>query len=175
MFFLQIFTIPSSSRHEKCCQMLRSKEILEKRHGEPIKFLFLPKMGLLESQAGNEKKFWLWISYFYDQKFLIIHNQQFLSLPAWLPKRPILCRNRNFIGSPCLFSTISLVLICIMCLGLMLVPHSWRWRKGYPGAQPAPIGLLNKGQERSIGNKGWPSTICWKLYKNIGVIKGHPR
>ena len=26
------------------------------RHGEPIKFLFLPKMGLLGSQAGNEKK-----------------------------------------------------------------------------------------------------------------------
>jgi hypothetical protein len=26
-----------------------------KRHREPIKFLFLPKMGLLGSQAGNEK------------------------------------------------------------------------------------------------------------------------
>ena len=42
------------------------------------------------------------------QKLLIIHNQQFFSLPAWLPKRPILGRNRNFIGSPCLLSTISL-------------------------------------------------------------------
>jgi hypothetical protein len=31
------------------------KEIVERRHGEPIKFLFLPKMGLLGSQAGNEK------------------------------------------------------------------------------------------------------------------------
>jgi hypothetical protein len=39
---------------------------------------------------------------------LIIHNQQFFSLPAWLPKRPILGRNWNFIGSPCLLSTISL-------------------------------------------------------------------
>ena len=32
------------------------KEIVEKRHGEPIKFLFLPKMGLLGSQASTEKK-----------------------------------------------------------------------------------------------------------------------
>ena len=31
------------------------KEIVERRHGEPIKVLFLPKMGLLGSQAGNEK------------------------------------------------------------------------------------------------------------------------
>jgi hypothetical protein len=29
------------------------KEIVERRHGEAIKFLFLPKMGLLGSQAGN--------------------------------------------------------------------------------------------------------------------------
>ena len=42
------------------------------------------------------------------QKLLIIHNQLFFSLPAWLPKRPILGINRNFIGSPCLLSTISL-------------------------------------------------------------------
>jgi hypothetical protein len=32
------------------------KEIVERRHGDPIKFLFLPKMGLLGSQASNEKK-----------------------------------------------------------------------------------------------------------------------
>ena len=32
------------------------KEIVERRHGEPIKFLFLPKMGLLGSQASTEKK-----------------------------------------------------------------------------------------------------------------------
>jgi hypothetical protein len=32
-----------------------NKEIVERRHGEPIKFLFLPKIGLLGSQAGNEK------------------------------------------------------------------------------------------------------------------------
>ena len=30
-----------------------TKEYLEGRHGEPNKFLFLPKMGLLGSQAGN--------------------------------------------------------------------------------------------------------------------------
>ena len=40
---------------------LETKEIVERRHGEPIKFLFLPKMGLLVSQAGNEKNCWLWI------------------------------------------------------------------------------------------------------------------
>jgi hypothetical protein len=33
-----------------------NKEIVERRHGEPIKFLFLPKMGLLDCQASNEKK-----------------------------------------------------------------------------------------------------------------------
>ena len=34
-----------------------TKEIVERRHGEPIKFLFLPtKMGLLGSQASTEKK-----------------------------------------------------------------------------------------------------------------------
>jgi hypothetical protein len=37
------------------------KEIVERRHGEPIKFIFLPKMGLLGSQAGNEKNCWSWI------------------------------------------------------------------------------------------------------------------
>ena len=37
------------------------KEIVERRHEEPIKILFLPKMGLLGSQAGNEKNCWLCI------------------------------------------------------------------------------------------------------------------
>ena len=42
----------------------------------------------------------------------IPHNAQpiFFSVLAWLPKRPILGRNRNLIGSPCLLSTISLTL-----------------------------------------------------------------
>ena len=35
------------------------KELVERRHGEPLKFLFPPKMGLLGSQAGNEKNRWL--------------------------------------------------------------------------------------------------------------------
>ena len=39
--------------------VIHPKEIVERRHGEPIKFLFLPKMGLLGSQAGNEKNCWL--------------------------------------------------------------------------------------------------------------------
>ena len=33
-----------------------SKEYVERRHGQPIKFLFLPKMGLLGSQASTKKK-----------------------------------------------------------------------------------------------------------------------
>ena len=32
----------------------QTKETVERSHGEPIKFLFLPKMGLLGSQASNE-------------------------------------------------------------------------------------------------------------------------
>ena len=32
------------------------KEIVERRQGEPIKFLFLPKLGLLGSQASTMKK-----------------------------------------------------------------------------------------------------------------------
>ena len=50
----------------KCSVLLFDKklsgqlqEIVERRHREPIKFLFLPKMGLLGSQACNEKKCWL--------------------------------------------------------------------------------------------------------------------
>jgi hypothetical protein len=35
------------------------KEIIERRHKEPIKFPFLPKIGLLGSQAGDEKECWL--------------------------------------------------------------------------------------------------------------------
>ena len=36
--------------------LIYTKEIVKRRHGEPIKFLFLPKMGLLGSQASTEKK-----------------------------------------------------------------------------------------------------------------------
>jgi hypothetical protein len=34
--------------------MVVVKEIVERRHGEPIKFLFLPKMGLLGGQASKK-------------------------------------------------------------------------------------------------------------------------
>jgi hypothetical protein len=37
----------------------RPEEIVERRHGEPIQILFLPKMGLLDSLADNEKNCWL--------------------------------------------------------------------------------------------------------------------
>jgi hypothetical protein len=38
-----------------------SNEYIERRHGEPFKFLFPPKMGLLGSQAVIEKKVQFWI------------------------------------------------------------------------------------------------------------------
>ena len=46
--------------------MNKSKEIVERRHGEPIEFLFLPKMSLLGSQASTEKK------------KLVVNNEQLL-------------------------------------------------------------------------------------------------
>jgi hypothetical protein len=33
-----------------------TKEYIERKHGEPFKFIFLPKMGLLGSQAKNSLK-----------------------------------------------------------------------------------------------------------------------
>ena len=41
--------------------MVLCKEYIERRHGEPFKFLFLPKMGLLGSQASTWKKVQFWI------------------------------------------------------------------------------------------------------------------
>ena len=38
------------------CHAWSSKEYRERRHGEPFKFQFLPKMGLVGSQAVIEKK-----------------------------------------------------------------------------------------------------------------------
>jgi hypothetical protein len=40
-----------------CAQFLLSnKEYVKRRNGEHIEFIFLPKMGLLGSQASTEKK-----------------------------------------------------------------------------------------------------------------------
>jgi hypothetical protein len=59
-------------------QFLYIKETVERRHGEPIKFLFLPKMGLLGSQAGIEKKM-LVVNYeqFLRTVFSCFHEQNF--------------------------------------------------------------------------------------------------
>ena len=38
-----------------CILYFVHKKIVERRHGEPIKFIFLPKMGLLGSQAVMKK------------------------------------------------------------------------------------------------------------------------
>ena len=43
------------------------------------------------------------------QKLLIIQNWTFFLVLAWLPKRPILGRNRNLNGSSCLLSIYSLI------------------------------------------------------------------
>ena len=42
------------------------------------------------------------------KKLHIIQNWTFFHVLAWLPKRPILVRNRNLKGSPCLLSIYSL-------------------------------------------------------------------
>ena len=39
------------------CECIQTKEYIERRHGEPFKFLFLPKMGLLGSQASTRMKY----------------------------------------------------------------------------------------------------------------------
>ena len=53
------------------------KEIVEKRHGEPIKFLFLPKMGLFGSHARAvlEKKLVMNYELLLRTVFLSFHGQ----------------------------------------------------------------------------------------------------
>jgi hypothetical protein len=48
--------LKEDKNHAKCTLCGQSKEYIERRHGEPFKFLYLPKMGLLGSQAVLEKK-----------------------------------------------------------------------------------------------------------------------
>ena len=48
------------------------------------------------------------------KKLLIIQNWTFFHVLAWLPKRPILGRNRNLKGSSCLLSIFSLALTCLI-------------------------------------------------------------
>ena len=73
---------------------LREPRDVERRHGKPIKFLFLPKTGLLGSQAGYEKKCWLWIMsnfwrlffhvfmgknyYYYSKSHCRVHTEKLL-------------------------------------------------------------------------------------------------
>ena len=54
---------------------------------------------------------------------LIIENWTFFSSTAWLPKRPILGRNRNLKGSPCLLSIYSLRLnlFCLFCFSQFML------------------------------------------------------
>ena len=58
---------------------LQSKEYIERRHGEPFKFLFLPKMGLLGSQAVLEKKSpILYYEQLFSSVFSTFHGQNFI-------------------------------------------------------------------------------------------------
>jgi hypothetical protein len=50
------FTVPLGDCLERKKVPAIIKEYIERRHGEPFKFLFLPRMGLLGSQAVLEKK-----------------------------------------------------------------------------------------------------------------------
>ena len=57
------------------------KKIVDRRHGEPIKFLYLTKMVLLGSQAGNEKKCCLWImSNFWGLFFHVFMGKNYFSI-----------------------------------------------------------------------------------------------
>ena len=53
---------------------LATKEYIERRHGEPFKFLFLPKIGLLGSQAVLEKK----VQFLIMSNFLALFFQLFM-------------------------------------------------------------------------------------------------
>ena len=56
---------------------LPTKEIVERRDGEPIKFLFLPKMGVLGSQASTEKKLVVNSEQLLRAVFSCFHGQKF--------------------------------------------------------------------------------------------------
>ena len=58
---------------------VRAKEYIERRHGEPFKFLFLPKMGLL----GNQRPLYLpYKKSFSISVFLFSGKQNRISSPS---------------------------------------------------------------------------------------------
>ena len=87
------------------------------------------------------------------QKLLIIHNQQFFSLPAWQPKSPILDRNRNFIGSPCLLFTISLSCTYLLILAASFFRNTIYLHLGSVlGVFPQQFAIKNSKMEHVINN-----------------------
>ena len=54
-----------------------AKEIVKRRHGEPVNVLFLPKMGLLGSQASTEKKLAMNYELLLRAVFSCFHGQKF--------------------------------------------------------------------------------------------------
>ena len=60
-----------------CWKKKKTKDYIERRHGEPSKFLFLPRMGLLGSQASMWKKVQFWIkNHFFSSVFSTFHGQK---------------------------------------------------------------------------------------------------
>jgi hypothetical protein len=57
---------------------IHGKEYVERRHGEPIKVIFLPKKGLLGSQASTEKKSLMNYELLLRAVFSCFHGQNFL-------------------------------------------------------------------------------------------------
>ena len=59
--------------------LTKSKEYIERRHGEPFKFLFLTKMGLLGSQTVHTRKKSPILNYeqLFSSVFLTFHGQNF--------------------------------------------------------------------------------------------------
>ena len=75
-------------------KIISTKEIVERRQGEPIIFLFLPKMGLLGSQASTEKKLVVNYDQLLKAVFSWFHEQEFNFLK--LLKIKVLRKLKNF-------------------------------------------------------------------------------
>ena len=76
--FIIIMSTSNSGRNWQSMprQCVIGKEIVERRHREPIKFLFLPKMGLLGSQASTEKKLVVNSEQLFRAVFSCFHGQK---------------------------------------------------------------------------------------------------
>ena len=79
-FFTSVSGRASDHNAARLILEVTTKEYVERRHGELNKFLFLPKMDLLGSQAGNEKKTILNYELLLRAVFSCFHKQFFYFL-----------------------------------------------------------------------------------------------